>query len=62
MLVSLSTDHAFRRRCPEQLQAGRQEVTERLRAIVVAEAGAPVMLTYIVQVNAPIDDRLFRKP
>ena len=56
---SWSTDHAFRRHCLEQLQAGLSEVREQLRQVVVAEAGSPVALTHMVQVDPPIDDLSF---
>jgi aldehyde dehydrogenase (NAD+) len=49
-------DHAFRRRCLEQLHAALEAHKEELRHIVVAEVGSPLMLTYIMQVDGPIDD------
>ncbi len=51
-----ATDHAFRRRCLEQLHAALEAHKEELRHIVVAEVGSPVMLTHIMQVDGPIDD------
>jgi aldehyde dehydrogenase (NAD+) len=51
-----ATDHAFRRRCLEQLHGALEAHKEELRAIVVAEVGSPLMLTYIMQVDGPIDD------
>jgi aldehyde dehydrogenase (NAD+) len=53
--TSWSTDAAFRRRCLTQLGAALAEAREELRAIVVAEAGSPVLLTYSVQCNACIE-------
>jgi aldehyde dehydrogenase (NAD+) len=50
------SDHGFRRRCLEQLHAALEAHKEELRAIVVAEVGSPLMLTYIMQVDGPIDD------
>ncbi len=51
-----STDHAFRKRCLTQLFEALCEAREALRAIVVAEAGSPIMLTYSVQVDSYIND------
>jgi aldehyde dehydrogenase (NAD+) len=51
-----ATDHAFRRRCLEQLHTALQAHQEELRHIVVAEVGSPLMLTYIMMVDGPIDD------
>jgi aldehyde dehydrogenase (NAD+) len=41
-----STDHAFRQRCLQQLCDVLTEAREELRAVVVAEAGSPILLTY----------------
>lgn len=54
--TSWSTDHAFRRRCLEQLHAALSAHKEELRHVVVAEAGSPIALTYAIQVDLPIDD------
>jgi aldehyde dehydrogenase (NAD+) len=51
-----ATDHAFRRRCLEQLHAALEAHKEELRHVVVAEVGSPLMLTYIMMVDGPIDD------
>src|SRR5437016_6683931 len=51
-----SRDAGFRRRCLEQLQAGLEAAKEELRQVVVAEAGCPVALTPMVQVDRPIAD------
>jgi aldehyde dehydrogenase (NAD+) len=50
-----STGAAFRKKCLGQLAAALAEAKEELRAIVVAEAGSPVLLTYAVQCNTYID-------
>ena len=47
---------AFRARCLRQLAAGLTRRVEDIRQIVVAEAGAPVMLTHLIQVDPPIAD------
>ncbi len=54
--TSWATDHAFRRRCLEQLHAALEQHKEELRAVVVAEAGCPIALTYAIQVDLPIAD------
>jgi aldehyde dehydrogenase (NAD+) len=51
-----SRDAGFRGRCLEQLQAGLEAAKEELRRVVVAEAGCPVALTPMVQVDQPIAD------
>ena len=51
-----STDHAFRRRCMEQLHTALEKHKEELRGVVVAEAGSPIALTYAIQVDLPIAD------
>jgi aldehyde dehydrogenase (NAD+) len=53
-----STNHAFRRRCLEQLQAAIEGEKEELRAELVAEVGTPIMLTYGAQLDAPLEDGL----
>ncbi|RIK93427.1 MAG: aldehyde dehydrogenase [Proteobacteria bacterium] len=52
-------DPAFRARCLRQLHAALTEAREELRAIVIAEAGSPILLTYGVQCNSSIDDVLY---
>src|SRR5207253_3852394 len=54
-----STDNAFRRRCLEQLQSALDKHREELRRLIVAEVGTPVLMTYTVQTDAPIDDLSF---
>ncbi len=50
-----SLDHAFRARCIRQLYEGMLAEKEQLRAIVVAEAGAPVTLGSYMHVDDPIE-------
>ena len=54
-----STNHAFRRRCLEQLHRALDAHKEELRQVVVAEAGSPIALTYAIQVDMPIEDILY---
>jgi acyl-CoA reductase-like NAD-dependent aldehyde dehydrogenase len=49
-----STNHEFRLRCLRQLHAALVEHTEDLRTLVVAEVGAPVMLTSGPMLEAPV--------
>jgi aldehyde dehydrogenase (NAD+) len=51
-----STNRAFRKRCLEQLKDALDRHREELRAQIVAEVGAPIMLTYAVQLDSTIDD------
>jgi aldehyde dehydrogenase (NAD+) len=53
-----STNHAFRKRCLEQLQAAIEGEKEALRAELVAEVGTPIILTYGAQLDAPLEDGL----
>jgi aldehyde dehydrogenase (NAD+) len=53
--TSWSTDHAFRKRCLEQLNAALVEERESLRQIVIAEAGSPILITYQAQVDVYLD-------
>ncbi len=53
-----STNHAFRRRCLEQLQAAIESEREEYRAELVAEVGTPIILTYGPQLDAPLEDGL----
>ena len=50
-----STNAAFRGKVLRQFHAALEEAKEELRAIVVAEAGSPILLTHQVQTNAFID-------
>ncbi len=54
--TSWSTDHSFRRRCMEQFHTALEAHKDELRAVVVAEAGSPIALTYAIQVDLPLDD------
>ena len=53
-----STDKELRKRCLFQLQAALEAERELLRAELVAEVGAPVLLTYGPQLAAPLADGL----
>ena len=50
-----STSPAFRAKVIRQFHDALEQAKEELRAIVVAEAGSPVVLTHAVQTNAFID-------
>jgi len=50
-----STNHAFRQRCLTQLHQALVAAKDELREIVIAEAGAPLMLAYTVQCDQTID-------
>ncbi|MHB8439359.1 MAG: aldehyde dehydrogenase family protein, partial [Acidimicrobiales bacterium] len=54
-----STNHSLRRSCMEQLHQALEAHKEELRAVVVAEAGSPIALTYAIQVDMPIEDVLY---
>lgn len=56
--TSWSTDHAFRKRCLLQLHEALGNHRELLRSVVVAEAGAPVMLTRKMQLETPLSENL----
>ncbi|MEX0664528.1 MAG: aldehyde dehydrogenase family protein [Acidimicrobiia bacterium] len=51
-----STNRAQRKRALEQLKAGLDKHREELRPQIVAEVGAPIALTYAVQLDSCIDD------
>ncbi|HVT78258.1 MAG TPA: aldehyde dehydrogenase family protein [Acidimicrobiales bacterium] len=53
-----STNRAFRKQCLLQLQAAMEAERELFREEVIAEAGAPRMLTYAPQLDAPLKDAL----
>jgi aldehyde dehydrogenase (NAD+) len=53
-----STDRAFRKRCLEQLQDALESEREQLREELIAEVGAPRLLTWGPQLDAPLDDGL----
>jgi aldehyde dehydrogenase (NAD+) len=54
--TSWSTDRALRKRCLVQLREGLEKEKESLRQQTVAEAGAPLQLTYAVQGDSVIAD------
>jgi len=51
-----ANDPDFRKRVLRQLQEGLAKERENLRPQIVAEVGAPLMLTYAVQMDSCIDD------
>jgi aldehyde dehydrogenase (NAD+) len=53
-----STDLDLRKRCLAQLQAALDDEKEALRAELVAEAGAPVAMTQLAQLEWPLADGL----
>ncbi len=57
--TSWSTDHAFRARCLRQLRDTLIAHAEELRALTVAEVGAPLMLTYGAHLDGPVADLTF---
>jgi aldehyde dehydrogenase (NAD+) len=52
------TDIALRQRCLLQLQEALERESEHLREELVAEAGAPLMITHIAQLDWPLADGL----
>ena len=54
--TSWATDPAFRVRCLRQLRAALVEHAEELRAVTIAEVGAPRFLTSGPQLEAPVAD------
>ncbi|MCZ2816309.1 aldehyde dehydrogenase family protein [Modestobacter sp. VKM Ac-2984] len=54
-----SGDPGFRSHCLRQLHEALLEERERLRRIVVTEAGSPIALTHGVQLQQPIDEALY---
>jgi aldehyde dehydrogenase (NAD+) len=53
--TSWSTDRALRKRCLAQLQEALLKVAdEELRPTIVAEGGSPILLTYTVQLDLPV--------
>ena len=51
-----ANDPEFRSKCILQLRDALEEEKERLRRIVVTEAGSPIALTYGVQLQQPLDE------
>jgi aldehyde dehydrogenase (NAD+) len=56
-----STNRSLRKRCLEQLQEALEAEREQLRAELIAEAGSPVAVTYLAQLEWPLADA-FRWP
>jgi aldehyde dehydrogenase (NAD+) len=56
-----STNHAFRKRCLEQLQEAIEAEVDEFRAELVDEVGTPVAVTYSAQLDWPLADA-FRWP
>ena len=53
-----STNHEFRQHCLMQLHNALQEEKEHARFELVAEAGAPLGMTYIAQLDWPLADAI----
>src|SRR5580704_5210915 len=51
-----ATDRGFRSKCLGQLHEGLVAHIEELRQITVAEVGSPISLTYMNQVDLPLED------
>ncbi|MDQ6696979.1 MAG: aldehyde dehydrogenase family protein [Actinomycetota bacterium] len=56
--TSWSTDHALRQRCLRQLQEAIVGEQELFRHELVAEVGAPILTTYMAQLDAPLAEGL----
>lgn len=56
--TSWSTDRTLRKRCLLQLQAALERESADLREELVAEVGAPLMTTYMAQLDWPLSDAL----
>jgi len=54
--TSWSTDREFRRSCLLQLQAALESEREAFRAELIAEVGAPLLMTYGPQLDMPLAD------
>jgi aldehyde dehydrogenase (NAD+) len=50
-----AADPAFRVRCLRQLHEGLVKHSDELRAVIVAEAGSPVVLTQSAQLDTPVE-------
>ncbi|MEV0766712.1 aldehyde dehydrogenase family protein [Nocardia salmonicida] len=51
-----STDREFRKHCLRQLHEALQQEKEAFRADLVAEAGTPISITYLAQLDWPLAD------
>jgi aldehyde dehydrogenase (NAD+) len=56
--TSWSADHAFRKRCLEQLQEGLEAEREELREELILEVGCPRMITHSHQLDRPLDSAI----
>ncbi len=56
--TSWSSDHAFRKRCLEQLQEGLEAEREELREQLILEVGCPRMITHSHQLDRPLDSAI----
>ena len=56
--TSWATDHAFRARCLLQLQEALESEKELIRAELIAEVGAPLLITLGPQLDEPLNDSL----
>lgn len=56
--TSWSADRALRKRCLLQLQAAVESEAADIREEIVAEVGAPMMTTYMAQLDWPLSDAL----
>lgn len=56
--TSWATDHEFRAHCLRQLQEALDAEADAARAELIAEAGAPMSMTYIAQFDWPLADAL----
>jgi aldehyde dehydrogenase (NAD+) len=52
-------DHAFRRRCLEQLRDAMDRSREDLRMALILETGCPVAMTHMVQIEVPLSDIVY---
>ena len=53
-----SRNHQLRKRCLEQLHEALENEREQLREELIAEVGAPRMVTHMAQLDLPLDDAL----
>ena len=53
-----STNKELRKRCLTQLQAALEEEKEDLRKELIAEVGAPLLTTYMAQLDAPLAEAI----
>src|ERR1700728_2829458 len=53
-----STNHEFRQHCLMQLHEALQQEKEDIRAELIAEVGATVVMTYIAQLEWPLADAI----